>query len=319
MFDRAGAVSLNHELEVFYALHDALKERGIEIATYDIHTPEESDFIIYLEMPKQLPKKEHIHKSYLIIGEVAAVRPGNWDMKKHEYFHKIFTFCDDILDGKKYVKLNSCRPFSTDIPQDISHKEKLCTLIAGNKISNHPLELYSERLAAVRWFEQNHPDEFDFYGMGWHKKVFSGLLRPFNRVHTIGKLCRPRFKSYRGPVDDKQEMLKKYKFAIGFENAREINGYVTGDKIFDPMQAGTVPIYWGAPNIEKYVPKNCFINWEDYGNWPDMYQYIKNMPDSEYLDYLGHITEYIQKTAVSGDFSEKVYVETLLREVDQAK
>ena len=69
----------------------------------------------------------------------------------------------------------------------------------------------------------------------------------------------------------------------------EINGYVTGDKIFDPMEAGCIPIYWGAPNIENMFPKTVLLAWEDFKNWEDLYFYIKNMPQLEYLNYLDNI------------------------------
>jgi hypothetical protein len=38
---------------------------------------------------------------------------------------------------------------------------------------NHPLELYSKRVEAIKWFEKNHPEDFDFYGIGWDRYVSS--------------------------------------------------------------------------------------------------------------------------------------------------
>ena len=46
-------------------------------------------------------------------------------------------------------------------------KEKLCCMIAGNKVKSGKNELYSERKKAIRWFEKNFPKEFDLFGMGW--------------------------------------------------------------------------------------------------------------------------------------------------------
>ena len=40
-------------------------------------------------------------------------------------------------------------------------------------------------------------------------------------------------------------------------------GYMT-EKIWDSFKAKTVPVYWGASNIEEYVPKNCFIDYRDF-------------------------------------------------------
>jgi len=53
-------------------------------------------------------------------------------------------------------------------------------MIAGNKRSSHPLELYSERLRAIEWFEKEHPADFDLYGIGWNQNYFSGLFQLLN-------------------------------------------------------------------------------------------------------------------------------------------
>uniref|UniRef100_UPI00404791C4 hypothetical protein n=1 Tax=Aliarcobacter sp. TaxID=2321116 RepID=UPI00404791C4 len=46
-------------------------------------------------------------------------------------------------------------------------------MISGNKKVNHPLELYSKRLESIEWFENNHPQDFEFYGMGWNEYPLS--------------------------------------------------------------------------------------------------------------------------------------------------
>jgi hypothetical protein len=101
-----------------------------------------------------------------VVLESKLIRIDNWDVKKCVFFKKIFTWSDDIANGKKYIKLNLSQKIIKDIKKDISKKKKLCTLIAGNKKINHPLELYSKRVEAIKWFEKNHPEDFDFYGIG---------------------------------------------------------------------------------------------------------------------------------------------------------
>ena len=81
--------------------------------------------------------------------------------EKHKYFNKIFTWHDELVDNKKYFKLNFSHLFPKSINKDLSKKQKLCTLIAGNKRVKHSLELYSKRVEAIRWFEKNHPEDFD--------------------------------------------------------------------------------------------------------------------------------------------------------------
>ena len=55
------------------------------------------------------------------------------------------------------------------------------------------------------------------------------------------------------------KFTKNISFAICYENARDIPGYIT-EKIFDCFFAGCVPIYWGgAPNVTDHIPANTFI------------------------------------------------------------
>ena len=60
------------------------------------------------------------------------------------------------------------------------------------------------------------------------------------------------------PVADKKVFQEEYKFSFAFENSA-FPDYVT-EKIFDAYAAHTIPLYWGAPNIEKYVNPASFIN-----------------------------------------------------------
>lgn len=78
-----------------------------------------------------------------------------------------------------------------------------------------------------------------------------------------------------GPVADKFEFLNQYKFNIAFENS-SVSGYTT-EKIFDAFAAGTVPIYWGNPNIVQDVNPEAFINVADFANFEEAIEYIKKV------------------------------------------
>lgn len=87
--------------------------------------------------------------------------------------------------------------------------------------------------------------------------------------------------------DAKEELIRKYKFTIAFENsiARD---YVT-EKFFQPLVAGSVPIYLGAPNIDDFAPgENCFINVADFKGPKALAKYMKMLDadDALYNEYL---------------------------------
>jgi hypothetical protein len=225
------------------------------------------------------------------------IRPDNFDVSKHNHFKKIFTWSDDLVDNKKYFKINYAFKIPKKIPKKFN-KEKLCCLIVGNKNSNYPNELYSERKKVIKWFEKNHLDDFDLYGVGWNEYHFKGikLIRAFNRISIAKKIMYKYFgeyyPSYKGKVDSKFDTMLNYKFAICYENIKDISGYIT-EKILDAMFAGCIPIYLGADNIVKYIPKNCFIDKRDFDTYEKLYAYIISINENEYMNYLNNIETFL--------------------------
>ncbi|WP_297773642.1 glycosyltransferase family 10 [uncultured Roseovarius sp.] len=52
------------------------------------------------------------------------------------------------------------------------------------------------------------------------------------------------------PFDDKSEGLAPYRYSVVIENVRERNYF--SEKLVDALLCGTIPIYWGAPNISDF-------------------------------------------------------------------
>ena len=46
---------------------------------------------------------------------------------------------------------------------------------------------------------------------------------------------------------------------IAIENTVGLQGYIT-EKIINPMLAGAIPIYWGAPDVVQHFNEKSFIN-----------------------------------------------------------
>ena len=171
-----------------------------------------------------------------------------------------------------------------------SARPHFCTLIASNRHANcgDNRELYSERVKAIRWFEANAPRDFVLYGNGWKvpQKRFGVIGKMRYRLAKVPPFLfrRPAFPSYDGPVKSKFTALSQARFSICFENARDIRGYLT-EKIFDCLFAGCVPIYWGDPEVEKAIPKNCFIDFRQFQSYQALYNYLKNLSAQDYQAY----------------------------------
>ena len=175
------------------------------------------------------------------------------------------------------------------------------------------MELYTERVKAIRWFGENHPEDFDLYSIGWNKHYFKGMLSRLNRFDALTKLLKPKYPSYKGSVKSKREVLQKYKFAICYENARDIPGYIT-EKIFDCFFAGCVPVYLGASNVTEYIPINTFIDRRNFRTYDELYSYLKNMSSKEYLNYLEAIKNFIKSDKINL-FSAEHFAKRILNEI----
>jgi len=307
-------------LKPIHFLNRLLTNNNHTLVTLDMASDKKIDAVIFLDYPKEnkltvnafdldIPK-------YLVIFESELIRPENWDLDNHNKFDKIFTWHDDYIDNDKYFKIN----FSHELPESISkrvQKEKLCCIIAGNKTVHHPLELYSKRIEAIRWLEKYHPEGFDLYGLGWGECQFGSSIlgKILNRIIPISlsKMLATTYPSYKGSVESKKETLEQYKFSICFENARDIPGYIT-EKIFDCFFAGCVPVYWGANNVSEHIPEDCFIEMRKFSGYEDMYQYMKNMSDEEYLGYLNAIEQFILSDK-SYQFSVDCFAKTITEQM----
>jgi alpha(1,3/1,4) fucosyltransferase len=294
-----------------FVLKNIFGQKNYNLSTYDINHIDDADIIIYNDMPKKLPESNEIYKSYLIIFESELIKPDNWDLDKHKYFNKIFTWNDQFVDNTKYFKINFSHLFPNQINKNLAKKKNLCTLIAGNKSVSHPQELYSKRIEAIHWFEQHQPTEFEFYGVGWSEFTLQNKYANFVfKKLKLSWLFKNSYPSYLGSVVSKKEVLERYKFAICYENAKDIPGYIT-EKIFDCFFAGCVPIYWGADNINQHIPQECFIDKREFNSYQALYDYIVSMPTQVYMGYLNAI-EHFMKSSKADPYRAETFAQTIV-------
>lgn len=89
-----------------------------------------------------------------------------------------------------------------------------------------------------------------------------------------------------GKVKDKLAFLSDYKFSFAMENVSH-EGYCT-EKIIDSFIAGTVPIYWGDPEVTEYFNERAFINCHAYSTVDEVINEIIEIDnnDEKYLSML---------------------------------
>ncbi|KAI5063022.1 hypothetical protein GOP47_0021569 [Adiantum capillus-veneris] len=100
--------------------------------------------------------------------------------------------------------------------------------------------------------------------------------------------------------------MSHYKFVLAIENTRT-ESYVT-EKLFYALDAGAIPIYFGAPNVGDLVPPNSIIDGSKFKSLESLAAYIKKVAADPVL-YAGYhawrrcgvIGNYHQTRAVSLD------------------
>lgn len=192
----------------------------------------------------------------------------------YNYYYRVYTFEDELIDNKKFFKFYYpvLRPMlpEAEIP---SFKEKnLCLVIAKN--------WNKERVKIVDFFSTKPKDSLHLYG------EFKRLPQYVN--HPMNKGGIPGYPT----SDAKIHTIKKYRFAVCFENTHTIPGYIT-EKIFDVFAAGCVPIYWGPANTTKYIPEECFIDYQKFSCDEDLYRFLTTMSEAHYERYLKNIRKFL--------------------------
>jgi hypothetical protein len=107
-------------------------------------------------------------------------------------------------------------------------------------------------------------------------------------VHSYGNFLKNRSlpEEDRG-LPTKLSVIGRYKFCIAFENSLA-QDYVT-EKFFDPLRAGTVPVYLGAPNVAAFAPgDDAYIDVADFSGPAELADHLSSLcrDDAAYLRHL---------------------------------
>ncbi len=277
------------------ALRDRLNTEGIKMVSKDLLKNNEPDLEIHLNVWDMFDKK---CPKFAILNECEYIHPNNSNIKLLNKYDNIFSWNPNLVELGIATKIQLAHPLGEGVINGFNNRNQLVVLFGSNRALRgwHPKHnLYSERVKTIRWFEVNAPNDFDLYGKKWN---LSGRIstRLGALIHSFEKKIpfkRKPFPSWRGAVLNKQEILLQSRFSIVYENIKGLKGYIT-EKIFDAFVAGNVPVYWGASDIENYIPKECFIDRRDFNNHDQLYSLLKNMSEKKYLQYQHSIKDFLE-------------------------
>lgn len=149
-------------------------------------------------------------------------------------------------------------------------------------IKNHPENILKTKFCCFMY--SNCDDRMD--GVR-NRKAFLELFQKLsnNRVDNLGRCYNPNYKDNGGWTKN-NSIFNDYKFVIAFENQRLL-GYIS-EKLTMPMIARAIPIYLGAPDVEKYFNKKSFINVADFPSFESCILHVLEVDknDKLYQSYL---------------------------------
>ena len=292
------------------ALKNKLYEAGIDLISKYSSESISPDLEIHLNVWKT---KKSSWPKFAILTETNYIHPDNGNMNLLSEYNHLFSWNHDLVDIGMATKIQFSHPLSEVIVDGFKNRNKFIVLFGSNRSvrgwypSNN---LYSERIKTIKWFEKNAPDDFSLYGKKWNMTArLPGRVGGF--IHSLEKKLPFKycpFPSWKGEVENKQDILLKSRFSIAYENIKGLKSYIT-EKIFDAFTAGNIPVYWGAKDINNYIPKKCFIDRRNFLNHKDLYNYMKNMSEEEYITYQKNIKNYVEND--SNEFSCKNFADVV--------
>ena len=325
-------------------LRDWFAERGIAVHTADRLPPNGGGrrtrnlFVSFglRGRYRALAKRPDVILSAFFAFESPIVEPDLYRElpRVQRHFKRLYTFTDAgslrpyLPTAIRSAEFRIPSPL-TGVREDLwsNRDRRFLVMINHNKLpAARRNELYTERMRAVEFFART--DEIHLYGKGWDGPSYQmgigwvpGRLQHLLRAVQGGlerlrpaPLLRAARRVYRGVVPSKLETLSRYTFSLCFENV-VLNGWVT-EKIFDCFAAGNIPVYWGAADIDRYVPSECFIDMRRFKNYTELRSFLRSLSAAEIEAYRNGGRAFLGSPAFR-PFQKEAFVELVARLVEE--
>ena len=70
-----------------------------------------------------------------------------------------------------------------------------------------------------------------------------------------------------------------------------LDGWVT-EKLFDCLRAGTVPVYLGAPDVDRWVWPECYVDMRRFTSYEELREFLHSLSPAEIDAYREAAREY---------------------------
>ncbi len=333
LFDLSPPFNRDHSLQMWHDFRQSCRERGWEVGTFDELTQEFDVYLLLDPYPSKLKMlgPERLKRTIALFGEPPDVAPCQFTKENLEC---VSTSCPIVLccnEGLcREYGFTSCVWYADLYPAreerivPAKDRQGIC-IIASNKYKRHPDSQLCFRLALVKGLAANAAvrDEFSIYGRHWLNAVgvLRGMIPKLLAAHVplIDKVllrCERRLpwnrglrRNCRGVIESKGEVLARRRFNIVAENTFW-DGYVS-EKIFDALQFGCIPVYFGAPNVKEYVPPNLFIDGRAFADPLDAIHAAFALTDTEVDRMAGEGQDWLRSKEFETRFGRQSYIRML--------
>ena len=337
-------------LAPYAAIYQRLTAAGIAVQTADFlpATPDgRQNLVISFGTPDRLPsqsvgkyremaKRSDVILSAFVAMECPVVEPGMFKAlpELQKYFRRIMSWSDTdalIPFTRLPVRVEHfCWPQSfNDVHETLwsAGDRKFLVMMNANKLPRLFVdELYTARLRAVEFF--NRYGEIDLYGRNWDRaparvgktRTPATFRRIMSRAWEVKQRAWPNplyvaaASASRGPSLSKSATFSQYRFALCFENS-VLKGWMT-EKMFDCFFAGTIPVYWGAPDVLDWVPAECFVDMRQFRDFDELRLFLRSITPSEEQGYREAAREYLASDRFT-PFRLQTWVDRFARIVSQ--
>jgi len=161
-------------------------------------------------------------------------------------------------------------------------------------------DLYGERRAIARKAERYMPDFLDIFGAGWNGEQISWCPLYPNRP----------YRCWRGKAEfSKDELSAEYRFVMAYENFCGWRGYIS-EKIFDALQAGSVPVYLGEERIAEFVPREAFVDARNFRTHRELLEYLHSCAEPEWTEMREAGQKFLSSAAFRS-FTDEAFAERM--------
>jgi alpha(1,3/1,4) fucosyltransferase len=206
--------------------------------SFEVRLGDDPDVVFFSVFPGEMPPGQYVKVFYT--GECA--RPPwsecdwafSFDYDDHPRHYRLPNYVTAINDPRDLIKTPD------KVADWLRNKTKFCNFVYSRPSRRR--DVFFERLS--------------------RRKAVDAPGRAMNNMPAISAGDPSRSRDASDWPRTKIAFLSRYKFTIAFEN-QTYPGYTT-EKIYHAMQAGSVPIYWGDPLVDRDFNPRSFISYHQH-------------------------------------------------------